>query len=161
VYLAGPALDPESMALALGLPPIRSEDATTNQVTVHTRGRPPTTFRVTRKIDVNRLKVTVSKDVATIEHLFGQLISAVDALPKEMRAAWEQLSVRIADLGLYWTNESNCGTEYDVPTRVVASLGQLGITLRISVYGTEAAIDRAIQSRNTTSGPDDRTSDSE
>ncbi len=145
LYLGG-TFDPIEMAKALGLRPIRMEFAGTNEVCVCTGAGGPKRFRVSRTIPCDRLKVSVPGDKA-IESLFRALLSAVDALSGPLRTTWDRLSHRFADLGLYWMNEGNCGTEYDLPAPVLADLAGHGISLRISVYEGDGAVDKAIRDR--------------
>ncbi len=68
----------------------------------------------------------------------------MNALPSPAaRTMWDSLTERTADLGVCWTNCSNCGTEYDVPERIVKALADARVALRISVYATSEAIETA------------------
>lgn len=145
LYLDG-TFDPVEMAEALSLTPIHMEFADTNEVCVCTGAGAPKRFRVSRTIPCDRLKVSVPGD-KTIESLLRALLSAVDTLSGPSRTTWDRLSHRVADLGLYWMNEGNCGTEYDLPAPVLADLAGHGISLRISVYEGEGAVDKAIRDR--------------
>lgn len=142
LYLDG-NFDPQSLGKALGLRPIRLERTAANQVTVFARKGGAYTYAVSRRIDHDHLKVT-TEDGISIEERFGQLFHAIESLSDEARSQWNSLRSRTADLGLEWTNESNCGTEYDIPESIIARLAAAKLTLRISVYASEEAIQRAI-----------------
>ncbi|MBX3359660.1 MAG: hypothetical protein KF745_14670 [Phycisphaeraceae bacterium] len=136
------SFDPRVFLDGLALRPIRYELSKDNTVTELYRGKGPTQFAPSRRIELDSAKFSVPGP-KSIPHLFDTLLAAVAGLSPEARAAWHCLTARTADIGVYWTNRSNCGTEYDVPSRIVKSLGDAGISLRISVYATDEAIEKA------------------
>lgn len=146
LFIAG-SFDPGVFVESLGLRAIRYEHARDNTVTVLHKDRVPYRFVPSRKIECDRMKFSVRGPKA-IPQLFDTLLAAVEGLNPAARTVWSGLSERVADLGLHWTKCSNCGTEYDVPERIVRALGSAGIALRISVYATQAAIDRALRDRS-------------
>ena len=136
--------DPHQLSQALGLNPLCMEFAATNSVLIFSGTKKPISYPVTRQITLDELKVKVGGP-QPLEALFNRLFNAVESLSGESRAQWDSLEERTADLGLYWMNDSNCGTEFDLPRQVVARLAQFKIALRVSVYGHELAIKRAIE----------------
>jgi len=151
LFIAG-SFDPGVFVERLGLRPIRYEQTRDNTVTVLHNDRVPYRFVPSRKIECDRMKFSVPGP-KSIPQLFDTLLAAVEGLTPAARTVWSGLSERAADLGLNWTNCSNCGTEYDVPERIVKALGNAGIALRISIYATQAAIDRALRDRSEQSDP--------
>lgn len=145
LYLAG-SFDPEVFLEGLALRPTRYERSKDNSVTVVHQNKAPTQFVPSRKIELDRVKFSVAAP-KSIPQLFDALLAAIAGLSPAARVAWHGLSERTADLGVNWTNCSNCGTEYDLPGRTLKALGDAGIALRISVYATSEAIDKACRER--------------
>jgi hypothetical protein len=138
------SFDPHVFLEHLPLRAIRYEEAASNTVTVLHSTKPPTRVTSTRKIEADTIKFSV-KAPHSIPQLFYALLAA---LPSEARSAWNHLAERTADLGVYWTNARNTGTEYDIPNHIIKSLGEHGITLRISVYATGDAMDALVARRS-------------
>lgn len=145
LYLAG-SFDHDVFLEGLALQPLLYERAKDNSVTVLHRNKAPVHFVPNRKIELDRAKFSVAAP-KSVPQLFDALLAAIAGLPPAAQAAWNGLSERTADLGVNWTNCSNCGTEYDVPGRIIKALGDTGVALRISVYATSEAIEKACRDR--------------
>lgn len=141
IYLAG-SFDPRVFLEGFALRASKYERTRDNSITVLPKDRQAIRTVSTRTIERDSMAMVVPGD-RSITDLFEALFSAIAGMSPEARSAWDTLVERTVDLGVNWTNDSNLGTEYAVPARIIKALGAEGLSLRISVYATSAAIEKA------------------
>lgn len=141
IYLAG-SFDPRVFLEGFALRASKYEQARDNSITVLPKDRQAIRTVPVRKIERDAVAFVVPGD-RSVPALFEALFSAIAGMSPEARSAWDTLAERTVDLGVNWMNDSNLGTEYAVPARIIKALGAEGLSLRISVYATPAAIEKA------------------